>query len=166
MVKLPISDKPEPQFCLISDPIWRAILFPNDIDRLFSVELLSRRPELCQKLVTSEQWDTFLAKVPSLVDRPQLLTKSDLTYVRGIATQAWPYHLTSDGLIRHIHRRIAQLCFLLTIKYRLVYSGETDAHDDDLVYRLHCIQRLAGILYDEALPVNEPVTNCIQIVEV
>ena len=52
-----------------------------------------------------------------------------------------------------------------------MYSGETGVHDDDLVYRLGCIQRLAGILYDEVLPVsrptvNESVTNCIQIVEV
>lgn len=171
MVKLPISDKPEPQFCLISDPVWRAVLFPGDIDRLFSVEMLSRRPELCQKLVTSEQWDTFLDKVPSLVDRPQLLTESDLAYARGIATQAYPYRLPKDCFSPHIHRRIAQLCFLLAIKYRLVYSGETGAHDDDLLYRLNCIQKLADILYDEALPVsrpavNEPVTNCIQIIEV
>lgn len=171
MVKLPISDKQEPQFCLISDSIWRAILFPNDIERLFSVELLSRRPELCQKLVTSEQWDTFLDKVPSLVDRSQLLTESDLAYVRGIATQAWPYRLPKDCFFTHIHRRIEHLCVLLAIKYRLVYRGETDVHDDDLVYRLHCIQRLVGTLRDESLPVScptadESVINSIQIVEV
>lgn len=171
MVELPISDKPEPQFCLISDPIWRAILFPNDINRLFSVELLSRRPELCQKLVTSEQWDTFLAEVPSLVKRSQLLTESDLAYVRAIATQAWPYRLPKDCFIPHIHRKIAHLRDLLAIKYRLVYRGKTRARDDDLVYRLDCIQRLAGILHDELLSVsrpaiNEPIIDGIQIVEV
>ena len=71
--------------------------------------MLSRRPELCQKLVTSEQWDTFLAKVPSLVDRPQLLTESDLAYVRGIATQAYSYRLPKDCFSKHIRMRIVRL---------------------------------------------------------
>ena len=171
MVKLPISDKPEPQFCLISDSIWREILFPNDIDRLFSVEMLSRRPELCQKLVAPEQWDTFLDKVPLLVNRLQLLTKSDLAYARGIATQAWPYCLPKGCFSRHIAMKIAHLRDLLAIKYRLVYRGKTRARDDDLAYRLDCIQRLAGNLHDDPLPgsrltASEPVINGIQIVEV
>lgn len=71
--------------------------------------MLSRRPELCQKLVTSEQWDTFLAKVSSLVDRPKLLTESDLAYVRGIATQAYLYRLPKDCFSQHIRMRIVQL---------------------------------------------------------
>lgn len=71
--------------------------------------MFSRRPELCQKLVTSEQWGTFLAKVPSLVDRQQLLTESDLAYVRSIATQACSYRLTKGCFSQHIRMRIVRL---------------------------------------------------------
>ena len=171
MVELPISDKPGPQFCLISDSTWREMLFPSDIDLLFSVEMLSRRPELCQQLVTSEQWDTFLAKVPSLVERPQLLTESDLAYVRGIATQALASANPEYPALRcRVHEKIAYLYALLAFKYFLMYY-KTCACDEDLAYRLNCIQRLADILHEESLPVSrptidEPIINSIQIIEV
>lgn len=173
MVEMPHPDSDALQYCLITDSVLRTVFFPRDLNLMMGVEILSRKLELCQHLITAEQWRTFLTKVPSLVKKSHLLTESDLAYARGIAAQACPIRLSEDELTLRadIRTQIAYLCALLSVRYHLVYCLEATASEDDLETRLSNIRSLACALHDIDLPTEESTEEAsaadgIQIVEV